>query len=54
VVISTSYPIPVMVRIQGNFKGVNSFCNTCKKACKQFQNVKIVICPNYEHISVKT
>ncbi len=31
--------------IQGNFKGVNDFCKSCKKTCKQFANVKVVICP---------
>ena len=31
---------------QGNFKGTNDFCKTCKKSCKQFENVKVMVCPN--------
>ncbi len=33
--------------IQGAFKGTHKFCQQCLKDCKQFENVKIVNCPNF-------
>ena len=30
------------------FKGVNRFCANCIKKCKQFENVTVAHCPNYE------
>lgn len=36
------------------FRGVNSFCKTCKKSCKQFENVTVVICPNRVDIKSET
>ncbi len=32
--------------LENKFKGVNKFCKTCKKQCKQFSNVVVVYCPN--------
>jgi hypothetical protein len=34
------------------FKGTNKYCMTCSKACKQFENVKVVTCPNRVNIRV--
>jgi len=28
------------------FRGVNKYCETCKKECKQFKNTKVAFCPN--------
>ena len=36
------------------FKGTNEYCKTCKKACKQFENVEVVVCPNRVHIKSQT
>ena len=36
------------------FKGVNAFCMTCKKSCKQFENVTVVYCPNRVNLTSKT
>ena len=38
--------------MENPFKGVNDFCKTCKKACKQFENVTVVQCPN--RINIKS
>ena len=38
--------------VQGNFKGTNYFCRGCKKDCKQFENVKVIACPNFTPVKV--
>lgn len=35
------------------FRGVNRLCRHCTKACKQFENVTVIYCPNYTHSGVK-
>lgn len=32
-------------RTQGKFKGINNFCKTCEKTCKQFENIHVIYCP---------
>jgi hypothetical protein len=39
--------------IQGNFKGVNEYCKSCKEDCKQFRNVKVMVCPLRQEIRAK-
>jgi hypothetical protein len=41
-------------RMQGKFKGVNNYCKTCIKECKQFENVTILQCPNRTNIKSMT
>lgn len=40
-------------KMQGAFKGVNNFCKTCKKECKQFENVHVIYCPMRQPINSK-
>jgi len=30
------------------FSGVNKRCNSCQKECKQYKQITIIVCPNYE------
>ena len=41
-------------KIQGNYKGVNKLCEQCTKECKQFENVKVVVCPNFTSAQSQT
>ena len=29
--------------------GVNKLCKTCKNNCKQWEQIKIIVCPIYEN-----
>jgi len=31
--------------------GVNKVCAQCKKACKQFEQVTLINCPNFEPLT---
>ena len=33
--------------------GVNKLCMDCIKSCKQFKQVKIIVCPNYQKQDAK-
>ena len=30
------------------FSGVNKKCSSCKNGCKQYKQIAIITCPNYE------
>lgn len=43
-----------LMKCINKFKGINEYCMTCTKSCKQFENVKVVVCPNRNHIASVT
>ena len=34
------------------FRGVNSYCLDCRKSCKQYEIVKIIMCPNRQKVKM--
>jgi len=36
-----------MVENKSKLTGINSKCSFCTGECKQFEQVKVIVCPNY-------